>query len=91
MQRPHGASLLTTASSTGLPDSHACMPSHHRRIDGTRLVKSNNFGVLEVEWEAAGGPRLLFSIRGEKGEVFTTLTVPLSELRAAEAVNSVST
>ena len=56
-----------------------------RRIDGTRLVKGNHFGVLEVEWEAEAGPRLLFSIRGEQGEVLTNLTVPLSELQADRA------
>lgn len=66
-------------------------PPNSRRLKGTRLVsKRNNFGMLEVEGDndtagsgdGAGGLRLHFSIRGEKGEVLTNLTIPLRALQA---------
>ena len=83
---------LYDVTSSGLTQSKGWHfhPPNARRVASTRLVKANNFGVVDVDWAAEDGPRLLLSIRDEKGEAVTNLTVPLSELgsqrhRAREA------
>ncbi|MBA4028141.1 MAG: hypothetical protein C0475_03195 [Planctomyces sp.] len=48
------------------------------------VLRQPNFGVIRIDWEKAD-PEILLEGRGDKGQVLTSATVKLSELKAKPA------
>lgn len=66
-------------TASGLTHGHSCAGPNVLRIHGCYMQP--NFGMLRIDWEAAGGPQVIFEIRNEKGELKLEEKVGLGTLK----------
>ncbi len=69
---------LTASGLTHVNEGYAAMPNAYR-VGGP--VVDLNFGMVEIEWDAAGGPRVTISLRNVSGDVPFAYSFELEKLR----------
>jgi len=58
---------LWDLTSSGLTEVWSVTPPNSRRVG--EILREQNFGLIEIDWAAAGGPRITMQARDVRGEV----------------------
>ena len=58
---------LWDLTSSGLTEVWPVTPPNSRRVG--EILREQNFGLIEIDWAAAGGPRITMQARDVRGEV----------------------
>lgn len=78
LNRP-GMYPLYDVTSSGMTHGHNCAGPNILRIHGCFMQA--NFGMISIDWDATGGPVIVFEIRNEKGELKLEQKVAVSTLQ----------